>query len=205
MACPDGMPIGANGSHPMISVLLTSAGTDSAVALCEALRASFPAGLRLVGVDTRTAVACMPWLDHFTPVSPRRAPGFMDEILRLCRVHEITHVWPLSTEDQLIMALESGTRLRDQVVIASPVDVVEIANDKIRLYERCAARGVARPGVPDHRRRRGSATRRRRARASAEARRAQGRAGDRSRRPQDHRSQCRGGKQPPRGCAGTGG
>jgi carbamoyl-phosphate synthase large subunit len=129
----------------MISVLLTSAGTDSAVALCEALRASFPTGLRLVGVDTRTAVACMPWLDHFTPVSPRRAPGFMDDILRLCRAHEITHVWPLSTEDQLIIALESATRLRDQLVIASPADAVEIANDKIRLYDHCAAGGLPLP------------------------------------------------------------
>jgi carbamoyl-phosphate synthase large subunit len=129
----------------MISVLLTSVGTDSAVALCEALRASFASGLRLVGVDTRSAVACMPWLDHFTPVSPRRSTGFMDEILHLCRVHEITHVWPLSTEDQLIMARESATRLRDHVVITSPADVVEIANDKIRLYEHCAARGLPLP------------------------------------------------------------
>jgi len=129
----------------MISVLLTSVGTDSAVALCDALRASFPAGLTLAGVDTRTAVACMPWLDHFARVPPRRSPGFMDEILRLCRRHEITHVWPLSTEDQLIMALESTTRLRDRVVIASPPDVVEIANDKIRLYDSCAAGGLPLP------------------------------------------------------------
>jgi hypothetical protein len=70
----------------------------------------------------------------------------MDDILRQCHVHEITHVWPLSTEDQLIMALESSTRLRDHVVIASPVDVVEFANDQIRLYERCAARGLPVPG-----------------------------------------------------------
>jgi len=129
----------------MISVLLTSVGTDSAVALCEALRASFPVGLRLVGVDTRTAVACMPWLDHFTRVSPRRSSSFMEEILSLCHAHEITHVWPLSTDDQLVMAHESTTRLRNHVVIASPAQVVEIANDKIRLYDSCASRGLPLP------------------------------------------------------------
>jgi carbamoyl-phosphate synthase large subunit len=129
----------------MISVLLTSVGTDSAVALCEALRAGFPADLRLVGVDTRTAVACMPWLDHFERVPPRRAPEFMDRILRLCEPHGITHVWPLSTEDQAIMALERTARLRDRVVIASAPEVIEVANDKVRLYDVCAAGGLPVP------------------------------------------------------------
>jgi carbamoyl-phosphate synthase large subunit len=129
----------------MISVLLTSAGTDSAVALCEALRAGFPTGLRLVGVDTRTAVACMPWLDHFARVPPRRSPDFVHEIVRLCEQHDITHLWPLSTEDQAIMALERATRLKDVVVIGSSTDVVEIANDKVRLYDACAAAGLPLP------------------------------------------------------------
>ena len=129
----------------MISVLLTSAGTDSAVALCEALRAGFSTGLRLVGVDTRTAVACMPWLDHFARVPLRRSPGFMDEVVRLCEQHGITHVWPLSTEEQIIMALERATRLAGTVVIGSSADVVEVANDKVRLYDACAAGGLPLP------------------------------------------------------------
>ena len=87
-------------TRAMISVLLTSVGTDSAVALCEALRDAFPRELQLVGVDTRAAVACLPWLDQFSRVPPRNSPDFMDHVLGLCRSHEITHVWPLSTEDQ---------------------------------------------------------------------------------------------------------
>ncbi len=129
----------------MISVLLTSVGMDSAVALCEALRASFSSGLRLVGMDVRTAVACLPQLDHYTRVPPRKSPEYMEQILRLCGAHEVTHVWPMSTEDQLIMARESKARLRERVVIGSSVEVVEIANDKVRLYDFCASRGLPLP------------------------------------------------------------
>ncbi len=129
----------------MISVLLTSVGTDSAIALCEALRATFPSGLRLVGVDVRTAVACLHHLDHYARVPPRNSPGYMEQILHLCRSREITHVWPMSTEDQLIMARESKARLGEYVVIGSSVEVVEIANDKVRLYDFCASRGLPLP------------------------------------------------------------
>jgi carbamoyl-phosphate synthase large subunit len=129
----------------MMSVLLTSIGTDSAVALCEALRAGFPTGLRLTGVDTRTAVACMPWLDHFARVPPRTSPDFLDHVTRLCEEHGVTHVWPLSTEDQILMALERANRLRHTVVIGSAAEVVAIANDKVRLYGACAAGGLPLP------------------------------------------------------------
>ena len=133
------------GAIPVVSVLLTSVGTDSAVALCEALRTSFVSGLRLVGMDVRTAVACRPWLDNFTRAPPRKSPEFMEEVLRLCRTQKITHVWPMSTEDQLIMARESRVRLKDQVVIGSSEEVVEIANNKISLYDFCAARDLSVP------------------------------------------------------------
>ena len=110
--------------------------------------AGFPTGLRLTGVDTRTAVACMPWLDHFARVPPRTSPDFLDHVTRLCEEHGVTHVWPLSTEDQYLMALERANRLRHTVVIGSAAEVVAVANDKVRLYDACAAGGLPLPGTP---------------------------------------------------------
>ena len=69
----------------------------------------------------------------------------MERVLRLCERHQISHVWPLSTEDQSILALERTSRLQGVVVIGSSADVIEIANDKVRLYDACAAGGLPLP------------------------------------------------------------
>jgi carbamoyl-phosphate synthase large subunit len=130
----------------MISVLLTSVGTDAAVALCESLRSYFGDDLRLSGVDVKSAVAAQPWLDHFE-VAPRRTSSeFLPWIADFVASQQATHIWPLSTADQEIVASRRDDVFRKCLLICSPLDALEIANDKIRLYEFCSQRKMPTPG-----------------------------------------------------------
>jgi carbamoyl-phosphate synthase large subunit len=97
-----------------------------------------------VGIDTSSAVACLPWLDHFAQVPPRQSPDFVDVLIRLSREHDISHIWPLSTEDQAIIAGD-GALPRGSVRLCSPPGVIEIANNKIKLYEFCTTHGLPVP------------------------------------------------------------
>jgi len=132
----------------MIAVLLTSAGGDSAMAVCEALRAHFGQDIRLVGVDLKPVIACVPLLDAFVQVPPRRSADYVPTLARIASAHQATHVWPLSTEDQEIIAAHKDRELEAYTAMCSTLDAVRTANHKIRLYEFARAHGLP---VPDYR------------------------------------------------------
>ena len=88
----------------MIAVLLTSVGTDSAITVCESLRSYFGAELWLAGVDVKPSVPALPLLDHFEQVPPGVSPEYLPSLSDLACRTSITHVWPLSTADQEIVA-----------------------------------------------------------------------------------------------------
>jgi carbamoyl-phosphate synthase large subunit len=119
----------------MIHLLLTSAGTDSTISLCQGLRSYFGDEIRLVGVDVKPMVPCQPLLDHFEQVPPRKSPELIPTLLRLCRDLDVSHVWPLSSEDQVLIAGNREGHLKNYATICSPLPALEIASDKIGLYE----------------------------------------------------------------------
>lgn len=129
----------------MVVVLLASVGTDSAIAVCEGLRAHFGDDVRLVGVDLKPAVACLPMLDDFAQVPPRSADNYIPELVRFARDQGATHIWPLSTEGQTISAAEKDNHFAEFTTICSPLSAVQIANDKIRLYEFSQSRMLPTP------------------------------------------------------------
>lgn len=129
----------------MITVLLTSVGTDSAVALCQGLRSYFGAEVRLIGVDLKSAVACQPFLDRFDSVPPRSDKNHLSALAELCRLENVTHVWPLSGDDQEILAAEQSHAMAGRVVVTSPLEAIRVSNDKIRLYEFCVEKGLPVP------------------------------------------------------------
>jgi carbamoyl-phosphate synthase large subunit len=129
----------------MVHLLLTSAGTDSTIALCNGLRSYFGDEIRLAGVDVKPMVPCQRLLDHFEQVPPRKSPDLIPAILRLCRNLNVSHVWPLSTEDQALIARHRDGDLKNYTTICSSLSAIEIANDKIDLYEFARNRGLPVP------------------------------------------------------------
>ena len=130
----------------MNTVLLTSVGTDSAPALCEGLRSWFGSELYLLGVDVKRSVPCQRMLNRFVSVPPRGSQEYVDALLELAQAESGTYIWPLSGEDQQILAAERDLAFSGCTVICSELDSVRIASDKIRLYEFSAANALPIPG-----------------------------------------------------------
>jgi carbamoyl-phosphate synthase large subunit len=127
-----------------ITVLCTSVGNDGFQAVHRALRAASTA-IRVVGVDCSGDAYGLHLADAAEIVPPRAAgDALVRRLLEIGEREGLEVLLPLSTLDVAFFAARrEDFEARGVAVAVSPLDAIETANDKLRLFE-----AVERLGLP---------------------------------------------------------
>jgi carbamoyl-phosphate synthase large subunit len=132
----------AAGGKILTNVLLTSAGTDSFPAMKDAFD-SAPEDFRVIGCDIDKKAFGLLLADKGHIVPKREAPGFIPKLLDICKEEGVSFIFPLCPQDQPVLAAhkrefgEAGVS-----IIASAIEVVNKAGDKIQLHDFCKQEGI---------------------------------------------------------------
>jgi len=135
-----------SGLEP-VNVLMSSVGNVGFPAVLQALKSNSERNVRVIGCDVRSDAPGLYLADRGYLVRSRQSPGdLMRRLIEICDQEDISVFYPLSTEDQEFFAgrVQEFERVGVSVVVASP-ESLRTANDKSRLYEFAAARGIPTP------------------------------------------------------------
>jgi carbamoyl-phosphate synthase large subunit len=117
-------------------VLITGAGTTTAVTVLKGLRAARDPSLRVYMGDVNPDCAGAHLGDRFVPMPPARAEDFGPRVVELCREHRIDLVFPILDYEFLGWCGVVG-RLREMGtrVIVSPRSALLRCIEKDRTYQ----------------------------------------------------------------------
>src|SRR5271157_1462816 len=127
---PGGKAIGLS-FHMRFRVLITGAGTTTAVSALKGLRAAGDAGIHIVMGDMKPDCAGAHLGDEFALMPSAKAPDFVERVIGLCRDLRIDLVIPIIDYEFVGWAqaagrlVESGTR-----VAISPVPALRTCEEK---------------------------------------------------------------------------
>jgi carbamoyl-phosphate synthase large subunit len=128
-------------------VLVTGAGTTTAVTVLKGLRAAHDPTLRVLMGDLNPDCAGAHLGDEFVPMPPARSPQFSEQVIELCGQHRIDLVIPILDYEFPGWSRAAG-RLRQNGtrVVLSPADALARCIEKDRTYDYFRSQGV--PTVP---------------------------------------------------------
>jgi carbamoyl-phosphate synthase large subunit len=128
-------------SDDRLRCLCTSVGNDGFVAVHSALKAFYGETITIIGCDIRPDAYGLYLADKGYLVPERNSSGFIEKLMKILRQEKCSVIYPLSTFDQEYFAAHrdifEGLR-----VVVSDLRSVSIANDKLKLYERCRKVGI---------------------------------------------------------------
>ncbi len=134
----------------MTSVLVTSAGTASAINVIKALRLQQEHAVRLVAVDADETAPGL-YLADAREIVPRCShPDYIPTLLRLCERHRIRALFPIYSAEIAVVAdhADQFGRCGIGLLLAKP-DTLRLCNDKRRMYGVVAALGISAPRTLD--------------------------------------------------------
>jgi len=130
-----------------IDILVTSVGNDGFPSVLQGIKSNSERLVRVVGVDSQPSAPGLYLADkgYLVPLRSAREK-LLNRLAEICRKEKIHVIYPLSTEDQEFFAAEVPWFAAKGIsVIVSPLDVLQIANDKLKLYEFSQANGIPCP------------------------------------------------------------
>lgn len=133
----------AVGQLKDVTVMITAAGNVFMPGTTACLINNGERKLRLVGVDMNNDPSILQMCDAFYPVPRGNDPGYIDALLQICKKEHVDVILP-------IMSVELGAlaKNRDRFeaigtrVAVSDVEALEVANDKIKLFQYMRAHGI---------------------------------------------------------------
>ena len=129
-----------------VNVLVTSAGTASAMNVIKALRMQQEYTVHILAVDADPTAPGLYLADDHALVPRCSQKEYIPALLRLCKEHQIQALYPIYSQEIEVIA-EHATAFEQQgigLLIPKP-DVVRLCNDKRRMYELAAGLGIAIP------------------------------------------------------------
>lgn len=117
----------------MFTVLLTD---GAFTGLIRSLREAYAGGVRIVGLSTDPDTSHQAILDAFYVVSSHDEPGYMDELIRICRAENVDIIFPVVTEG-IEDLMDNEAKIRKETgagILSSPSSSLRISNDKGLLY-----------------------------------------------------------------------
>jgi carbamoyl-phosphate synthase large subunit len=128
-------------------VLVTGAGTTTAVSVIKGLRAANDPSLRVLTGDMNPDCAGAYLGDEFVRMPPARAEDFGERVLQLCREHAIDLVFPVIDMEFLGWSAVAGRLLVDGTrVVISSRDALDRCIEKDKTYAYFQSIGV--PTIP---------------------------------------------------------
>ncbi len=102
--------------------------------------------LRIIGTDMTVPCVGQYLTDKFYSVPSGTAPGYVDRLLEICSKERVDVVFPASHEEALTLTKHNALFSRLGTVIAvSKYEVLELAFDKKRAFQRLKAAGLPCP------------------------------------------------------------
>lgn len=130
-------------------ILVTCVGGTMAPDLLSHLRSDPILRPFLIGVDNAVSAVGRGYVDSFHQVPFGDAPGYVDKIVEVVRSEGVNLVLPASDQEAFVLAKERDRiAAAGAVVLASPVQVLDLIRDKWATYRALESAGLR---VPEHR------------------------------------------------------
>ena len=119
-----------------LTVLMTGAGAPGAPGIISCYKNNGERTIKIIGVDVKERVPTIQKLDYFEQVPLANDSKFIDSVLNIAKKYNVDVIQPLVTKELEVFAnnidlfLENGIK-----VCVSPIDNLQIANDKGKLID----------------------------------------------------------------------
>ncbi|MBK6826430.1 MAG: ATP-grasp domain-containing protein [Chitinophagaceae bacterium] len=134
-------------SEKNIKVLMTGAGAPGAAGILHCLNKD--PRISVVAADAREEAYGRYLADTFELLPLANQPEFAEQVLQICQKHSIQIILPLVTRELIPLALHKAAFEKAGIRIpVSPLNALEIANNKGKLYQFLQWRGM---DLPDFR------------------------------------------------------
>jgi carbamoyl-phosphate synthase large subunit len=126
-----------------IRVLVTSAGTASAINVIKALRLQRELPIRILAVDADATAPGLYLADDHAAIPKSSDSDYIPELLRLCASHGILALYPIYSKEIEVVAENIQHFIdRDIRLLVSKAEIVRLCNDKRRVYNVVAKLGI---------------------------------------------------------------
>lgn len=129
-----------------VTVLITGAGTTTALSVMKGLRGQDEVPIRIVAVDMNPECGGRYFSDAFHCIPRADSPDFIDALVEICRMEEVGLLIPIVDYEfvRLAEARQRFTAAGCEIVISS-AETIRICNDKDRTHAFFADHGIPKP------------------------------------------------------------
>lgn len=128
------------------SIIVTSAGTASAISVIKALRLQKEIAVQIIAVDTDPLAPGLFLADHHRLIPPASDPAYFDSLIRISKEFNVSVLIPVhSKEVGIVSGLKEKFEQNGIHTFIPSVDAVELCNDKHRMYQFVAEHGISIP------------------------------------------------------------
>lgn len=129
-----------------MNILVTSAGTASAINVIKALRLQEDYTVRILAVDADPTAAGLYVADNRAIVPKCSQANYIPELLQLAEKHQIQALYPIYSQEIEVIAAHAFLFMERGIGLLLPKpDIVNLCNDKRRMYELAATLGISTP------------------------------------------------------------
>jgi carbamoyl-phosphate synthase large subunit len=129
-----------------VNVLVTSAGTASAINVIKALRLQQDYAVRILAVDADPTAAGLYLADEHAIVPKCSQADYIPKLLKLSEEHQIRALYPIYSQEIEVVAAHAPRFIERGIGLLLPKpDVVTLCNDKRRMYELATTLGISTP------------------------------------------------------------
>jgi len=129
-----------------MNVLVTSAGTASAISVIKALRSQDTHPLRVVAVDADNTAPGLYLADDYAVVPKCTHRDYVSTLVQLCQKHQIRALYPIYSREVEIVAERFAAFQECGVALLLPDQaVIRLCNDKRRMYKLAESLGITIP------------------------------------------------------------
>lgn len=129
-----------------ITVLLSASGSPSMPGLIECFKKNGERNIRIIGMDMSDEPSAKYLVDQFYKVPVATAEEYVDTVLDICRKENVDIYFPnISAEVTAVSKRRDDFINIGTIISTSDLKSVEIANNKLKLYEFLKSKGVSVP------------------------------------------------------------
>jgi carbamoyl-phosphate synthase large subunit len=126
-----------------LNVVVTSAGTASAISVIKALRAQQEVPVKITAVDADRLAPGLYLADRHGIVPACSDRGYLDRLLELCQKWQIDALYPIFSGEIEVVARAAPRFLERGIGVLLPgADVIELCNDKRAMYPVAREMGI---------------------------------------------------------------
>lgn len=130
----------------MINILITSAGTASAISVIKALKAQTALEVRLIATDMDEMAAGLYLADAYYLTPSIKEAAYLPTLLEIIQKEQIQLMFPIFSKE--IEVIAQHKEILDGVgvkLLLHPIESIQLVNDKFRMGDWVAAQGIDTP------------------------------------------------------------